>query len=57
MNGAEFLFTLIADGLLAIVVGLIWRWVFPERFTVRRLLVLAAVIAVLITAFRLVAVR
>jgi hypothetical protein len=52
MNGAEFLFTLVVDGLVLIAVGTLCRWAMPARFTVRRLLVVTAVVAIIAGIFR-----
>ena len=52
MNGAEFLFTLVVDGLALIAGGALCRWAMPARFTVRRLLVVTAVVAIIAGIFR-----
>jgi hypothetical protein len=51
MNGAEFLFTLVVDGLVLIATGALCRWAMPERFTVRRLLVVTAVVGIIAGIF------
>ena len=45
MQVAQFIFVVAADGMVLIVVGALCRWVMPDRFTVRTLLVVTAAVA------------
>lgn len=45
MEAVRFIFTIAADGLVLIAVGALFRWVMPERFTIRTLLVVTAAAA------------
>ncbi|WP_168206991.1 hypothetical protein [Lacipirellula limnantheis] len=51
MNGPRFIFTVLIDGLVLIAAGLC-RWAMLERFTVRRLLTVTAVVAIIAGIFR-----
>ncbi|WP_145435667.1 hypothetical protein [Lacipirellula limnantheis] len=44
--------TLLIDGLVLIAAGSLCRWAMPERFTVRRLLTVTAVVAIIAGIFR-----
>ena len=45
MQVAQFIFAVAADGMVLIAVGALFRWVMPERFNIRTLLVVTAAAA------------
>lgn len=53
MEVAQFIFEVAVDGLVLIAVGALCRWVMPERFTVRTLLVVTVAVAFAVGTLRL----